>query len=168
MNSKHNLILSEDKIEKILDRIAIQIIENNLQFGELVLIGITGQGYKMAEILRNNIAGSKWPLKCVLYHLEIDKGKPTRSSIDLECEPSELNGKAVVLVDDVLNTGRTLAYSLSFILDASLKQVETVVLVNRSHTSFPISPTYSGIELSTTIDEHIEVKLDKKVGAYLY
>jgi len=67
-----------------------------------------------------------------------------------------------------MNTGRTLAYSLSYIRKGLVNKVETAVLVNRSHTSFPIHITYSGIELNTTLDDHIEVKLEKEVGAYLY
>ncbi len=166
--TKQNIILSEEKIFKILKRIAVEIVENNFDSKNVVLVGITNQGYKMAQRLKKEISKSRWSVNCSLQKLEIDKSDPVSGEVKLDCDPAVLHGKTVVVVDDVMNTGRTQAYALSYILKASVKKVETAVLVNRSHTAFPIHVTYSGIELNTTIDDHIEVKLEKEVGAYLY
>ncbi len=71
------------------------------------------------------------------------------------------------MVDDVLNTGRTLAYAMKLFTNVEIKKIEVAVLVNRSHTLFPIVPTYSGYELATTLTDHVEVKLGKSGSVYL-
>ncbi len=164
----NNQILSEEKIEKILKRIAFQIIENNFLESEIVLVGISGQGMQMARNLKEFMYSIRPEIKSTVCELFIDKHQPVRSDIKMDTDLKKLEDSVIVLVDDVLNTGRTTAYALSYLLQLSLKKLETAVLVNRQYTRFPVAATYSGISLSTTLDDHIEVKLDKEVGAYLY
>jgi pyrimidine operon attenuation protein/uracil phosphoribosyltransferase len=71
-------------------------------------------------------------------------------------------------VDDVLNTGRTLVYGLKPFLNIEVKKIETAVLVNRSHGLFPVYPQYTGFQLTTTINDHVEVNLGKESGVYLH
>ena len=71
----------------------------------------------------------------------------------------DLQGKTLILVDDVLNTGKTLVYAMKPFLDEELYKMEIAVLVNRSHGLFPVRPDYTGFELSTTLNEHIKVDL---------
>jgi pyrimidine operon attenuation protein/uracil phosphoribosyltransferase len=80
-----------------------------------------------------------------------------------------LRNKVIVLLDDVLNTGRTLAYSLKPFLNVEIKKLHTAVLVDRNHKQFPIAADYIGYALSTTIQEHIEVVLEdnERFGVYL-
>ena len=164
----NNQILSEEKIEKILKRIAFQIIENNFLESEIVLVGISGQGMQMARNLKEFMYSIRPEIKSTVCELFIDKLQPVRSDIKMDTDLKKLEDSVIVLVDDVLNTGRTTAYALSYLLQLSLKKLETAVLVTRQYTRFPVAATYSGISLSTTLDDHIEVKLDKEVGAYLY
>ncbi|MFZ9027743.1 MAG: phosphoribosyltransferase family protein [Crocinitomicaceae bacterium] len=164
----NNQILSEEKIEKILKRLAFQIIENNFLESEIVLVGISGQGMQMARNLKEFMYSIRPEIKSTVCELFIDKHQPVRSDIKMDTDLKKLEDSVIVLVDDVLNTGRTTAYALSYLLQLSLKKLETAVLVNRQYTRFPVAATYSGISLSTTLDDHIEVKLDKEVGAYLY
>jgi pyrimidine operon attenuation protein / uracil phosphoribosyltransferase len=70
-----------------------------------------------------------------------------------------------VLVDDVLNTGRILSYAFAALLPYSPPKVEVAVLVARNHSLFPLKPDFIGHELSTTLEEHIEVRLGE--GAFL-
>ncbi|MFY0689380.1 MAG: phosphoribosyltransferase [Cyclobacteriaceae bacterium] len=168
MSKKGHQILDQSKINKIIRRIAIEVVENNFSLDELIIVGVLGQGTQMAEIIAKHIEGIKPSLKTQVAKLTIDKLQPAKSEISLSIPTASLNQKVVLLVDDVLNTGRTQAYSLSFLLQVELQKLETAVLVTRSHTSFPISVTYNGIALSTTIDEHIEVRLKDEIGAYLY
>jgi len=79
----------------------------------------------------------------------------------------DVTGKNIILVDDVLNTGRTFAYGMKPFLNIEVKKIETAVLVNRSHTLFPIYPQYTGYELATTIKDHVEVNLGKETAVYL-
>ncbi len=74
----------------------------------------------------------------------------SKSEIKLDCDLKELKKKCIIMVDDVLNTGRTFAYGMKPFLTIEVKKIETAVLVNRSHTLFPIYPQYTGYELATT------------------
>ena len=74
-----------------------------------------------------------------------------------------------VLIDDVLKSGKTIIHAIKELLKFNIKKLETVVLINRNHNVFPVGVNYVGLELSTTLEDHIEVILDdeKKIGAYL-
>ena len=74
-----------------------------------------------------------------------------------------------VLIDDVLKSGKTIIHAIKELLKFNIKKLETVVLINRKHNVFPVGVNYVGLELSTTLEDHIEVILDdeKKIGAYL-
>ena len=78
--------------------------------------------------------------------------------------------KVIVVVDDVLNTGRTFSYSLAPFLSIPVKKIQVAVLVDRNYRKFPISADYKGYELSTTLSEHVEVIISdaKKRGVYLH
>ena len=75
--------------------------------------------------------------------------------------------KSIVVVDDVLNTGKTLIHSTNFFLSKDLKKIQTAVLVNRNHKIYPIKADFKGISLSTSIKEHISVIFDENEGVYL-
>ena len=162
-----NQILSEDKIFRILRRIAVEIYENNLTEPELMLVGVHDQGFRIARFIKQEVAKIDADFQVTLLGLHIDKTHPS-DSIQVDWDTTILENKAVILVDDVLNTSRTLAYTLQFLLATHIRKVETAVLINRSHAQFPISATYSGYELATTLDEHIKVQTEGEVGAYLY
>jgi pyrimidine operon attenuation protein/uracil phosphoribosyltransferase len=99
------------------------------------------------------------PLEIKLVKVSLDKLAPQQSEVTLDSDLKELKKKCIVLVDDVLNTGRTFAYGMKPFLTIEVKKIETAVLVNRSHTLFPIYPQYTGYELATTIKDHVEVNL---------
>ena len=74
----------------------------------------------------------------------------------------------MLLVDDVLNSGKTLIYGAKYLLDYPLKSLKTVILVNRRHRLYPIRADYVGLTLSTTMQEHIEVRFEgKEAEVYL-
>ena len=102
-----------------------------------------------------------------LVKVSLDKFAPQQGEVTLDCDIKIVKKKCIIVVDDVLNTGRTLAYGLKPFLDTEVKKIETAVLVNRSHTLFPIYPQYTGYELSTTIKEHVVVELGKDAAVYL-
>ena len=149
-------------------RIAYEIYENNFEEEEVVFAGIWDKGYVLAEILQKQLNDIS-KLSTSLVKVSLDKFAPTQSEISLNVDPKSLENKVVILVDDVLNSGRTMAYSLKPFLNENIKRIETAVLVNREHTSFPLSATYNGYSLSTTIKEHVEVKIEgSEVEVYLY
>ena len=98
----------------------------------------------------------------------LDKQSPQKTEITLDVSSGELKKCVIVLVDDVLNTGRTLAYGMKPFLSIEVKKIEVAVLVNRSHPLFPVQPNYTGYELSTTMTDHVEVVLGKKSAVYLH
>ena len=166
MEGEKSLILDSRQVKQKIRRMAFQIYENNFKEKQLVLAGIDGQGYVLAkEILKELEAIS--PIEGKLVKVTLDKLAPQQSDVTLDCDLKEIKKKCVVLIDDVLNTGRTFVYGLKPFLHIEIKKIETAVLVNRSHTLFPVYPIYTGYELSTTIDDHVQVSLGKESSVYL-
>lgn len=167
MTQPKKLILDERKIDHIIRRIAYQIHENNMDAKSLVIVGICGQGVELAGRFSDELRRIDDKIKVGQLRIDLDKTNP-KETAQLSEDVSTLSGKSVVLVDDVLNTGKILTHGLQVLLAADVKKIETAVLVDRGHPQFPISATFSGYQLSTTLEEHIEVKLGKKPGVYLY
>lgn len=162
-----SLILNDAQVEQKIKRIAYEIYENNFREKEVILAGIYDQGHAFAALLQTVLEDIA-SFTTTLIGVRLDKQAPTQSEISLTCDQNKLLNKSIVLIDDVSNTGRTLAYSLKPFLSVRVKKIETAVLVNRSHTQFPVSIQYTGYELSTSIMEHVEVQLKKaKKEVYL-
>ena len=167
MKNEQNLILDNNQVRQKIKRIAYEIVENNFEEKEVFLAGIWHQGYKVAELLREELLKIA-DFSIELLKIELDKELPTQSEIKLDKDIQLVKNKVVIIVDDVLNTGRTIAYSLKPFLNLKVKKIETVLLVNRSHTTFPISSTYTGYQLSTTINNHVLVEIkNNKVNVRL-
>lgn len=166
MSKAEHRILSKQQIQQKISRIAYEIYENNYLEKKLYVAGIPS-GYKLANLLAKELNKIS-PFETSLLKIEFDKEAPTENNIQVNCDPKELEGHVLILVDDVLHTGKTFLHSLRPFLDVDVKKIETVVLVNRCHKLFPISADYTGYELSTTLNDHIEVILDSgKFGVYL-
>lgn len=160
-------ILSPEQTHQKIKRIAFEIYERNFEEEVIVLAGITGEGYEMARLLKGFIEEIS-ELQVQLMRVDLNKEQPHLSPVRFDLEKESLYAKVIVVVDDVLNTGRTLAYSLSPLIGVSVKRVQVAVMVNRAHHSFPISADYVGYALSTTLNEHIRVKLTgEETGVYL-
>ena len=154
-----NKILNADQIKKIVKRIAYQIQENNLEYSEIILIGVYNNGYMLAKIIEKELKQiSKSSIE--LISIKINKKNPL-DKIDLDCKKEYLKNKSIVLIDDVLHTGRTLIYCVKHLLDMSPINFNTVVLVDRNHKKFPIKVDFKGISLSTSMSEHVEVVFEK-------
>lgn len=166
MVAEKTLILEGSQVKQKIRRMAFEIFEHNFKEKTIVLAGIDGQGYALAKLLVKEIENIS-PLQVKLVKVCLDKSAPQQTDVTLDCDLKDLKKKCIILVDDVLNTGRTFAYGLKPFLDIEVKKIETAVLVNRSHTLFPIYPQYTGYELSTTINDHVEVVLGKETAIYL-
>ena len=160
MPDKKILILDKTQIQQKINRIAFQIWEDNLEEKELVIAGIAELGYTVATRLKEiveKISG----ISVLLMRIEVDK-KSSRLQAVTDIPMEQCEGKAVILVDDVVNSGRTLAYGLGVFLDTPVKKIRTAVLVDRSHRAFPVSPDYTGLQLATVLKEHVELILDEE------
>ncbi len=152
------LVLDKNQIAQKINRIAYQILEDNLDEKEVVLAGIWDRGYKLAIRLKavlEDIAD----FKVTLLRVDLEK---LNSKLVAKTDLQEENwtGKVIILVDDVLNSGKTLAYGLGVFLNTPHKKIRTVVLVDRSHKIFPIATDFVGLELATILKEHVDVVLD--------
>lgn len=158
------VILRANEINQKIRRIAYEIYERNFEVGQLIVAGIEDRGYALAQRIAdhlNEISHFRYEEDSLrLIKIELEKFTKKQCDVALNCPLDELDHKNIVLVDDVLNTGRTLAYSMRPILERDIHQLEIAVLVNRSHSKFPVVASYTGYELATTLEEHIEVVLD--------
>ncbi|PCJ82315.1 MAG: phosphoribosyltransferase [Bacteroidetes bacterium] len=153
-------ILDADQIERKFQRMARQLLEAHHSEAELILMGIDGQGLVVAKRLQS-ILTSISPLKVRFEKIKLNKENPLSSEIKYSLDSKDISGKIIVIVDDVLNSGRTLIYAVKHVLDAGPKAVYTTVLVDRIHRSFPVRADYCGLSLSTHLKEHISVKVSK-------
>ncbi len=167
MVKDRRLILTEKQVNQKIKRIAYEIYEQNFSNNAIWIAGIYDQGYIFAELLAKEIESIS-PIKVKLIQININKSDPENSDVLLKPTLSNDEIDCLILVDDVLNTGKTLAYCLKSFLNLEIKKIETAVLVNRKHSLFPISASYTGYELATTLTDHIQVVLNEKtVGIYL-
>ena len=165
MEGKKNKIMDQKLIQKTIKRISYQIYETNSEENELVLAGIKENGLELATRIQKELKKIS-DLDVVLIEIKMDKKNP-RDKISMSQSISFCENKSVVVVDDVLNTGRTLIYAVKKFLSIKLKKIQTAVLVNRNHKNFPIKGDFKGISLSTSIKEHINVRFGKDEGIYL-
>ena len=150
-------ILSSDQARVKLERIAYEIVENNLDHPSIVLAGIRERGYVLATLLKKNIEKIS-QLKVELIHVNLDRNHPMQGSIDGE-QPSE--NAVIILVDDVANSGSTLLYAMRLFLEQLPHCIKIAVLVDRTHKRFPVTSDYIGLTLSTTLQDHIHVEISK-------
>jgi len=153
------LILNHQQIQQKIDRIAYQILEDNFEEKEIIVAGILSQGSVIAKRIIA-VLKSIAPFTCSMINIQLDKDSSTLQ-FSTDKDVAECSNKVVILVDDVLNSGKTLAYGFGVFLDVPLKKLRTVVLVDRNHKSFPVSTDYAGIALSTVIKQHVYVSLSE-------
>jgi pyrimidine operon attenuation protein/uracil phosphoribosyltransferase len=163
--SEKNYILRKDVAERKLKRMTLEILEQNSNENSIVLVGIRENGLIIASIIANLLQELSTK-KIELIGLTIDKNNPVDVQLD---QYEEFSNKVVIVVDDVINSGKTMLYALKPLLSFSPKKIQILVMVARSYKQFPIHPDYVGISLSTTLQEHIFVEVENKsiLGAYL-
>ena len=135
---------------------ALEVTEQNYGEKELVLVGIKHSGLIIANKISNYLK-EVFTGAVIVAALSMDKKNPTTITI----EPSiDFNGKIVLLIDDVANTGKAMLYALKPFLETYPKKIQTLALVERTHKSFPVVVDYVGLSISTTLDEHIYVEVE--------
>jgi pyrimidine operon attenuation protein / uracil phosphoribosyltransferase len=160
-------ILSAHQTGQKIRRIAFEIYEQNFEEKGIIIAGIAGEGFAFAKRLTAALTEIS-PLDIQLIELRFDKNIHQQSPILFDRELNVEN-QVVIVADDVLNTGRTLAFALEPFLKVPMKKVQVAVIVDRSHHKFPIHAHYVGYSLSTTLTEHVEVVLSRadEEGVYL-
>ena len=159
-----NIILTNQQIEHTTKRIAYQIYETFVEEEEIVIAGITKNGFVFAQNIAQVLATIS-PIKISLCEVNVNKEKP-ELTVTTSLTKEEYSNKGLVLVDDVLSSGTTLIYAVKHFLDVPLKKFKTVVLVDRNHKKFPIKADFKGISLSTSLLEHVSVVFDNNGQSY--
>lgn len=166
MPSERTQILNATQVAQKIDRIAFEIHENHYLEEQIIIGGIAGNGYRLAEMVAEKLRKiSKKDVR--LVEVKVDKRNPLSSPPFVTIEKEEAEGHVVILVDDVLNSGRTLIYGVRHMLQVQLKALRTAVLIDRDHKRFPVRADYVGLALSTTLQEHVTVELNGEMGVYL-
>jgi len=150
-------IANRENIERILERIAYQLAENYCHHKHITFVGIKESGFVLAQEVESYLK----PILNIpteVISLEIDKKNPQTSEIKLSKNIAEKN-TAIILVDDVINSGKTFFYALKPFFEIKIDSLHTLILVERKHKRFPIVADYVGISLNTTMLEKIEVKV---------
>jgi pyrimidine operon attenuation protein/uracil phosphoribosyltransferase len=162
-------VLDEAALDRALTRIAHEILEKNDGASELAFVGIRTRGVTLAQRLAakiERIDGASLPvgaLDITLYRDDLDmRGAPVVRGTDI---PFSIKGKTVVLVDDVLYTGRTIRAALDAIIDLGRpKMVQLAILIDRGHRELPIRPDYIGKNLPTSRREVVAVRMKEHDG----
>jgi len=165
------VLLDADAISKALSRIAHELIERNADLDRVALVGIQTRGVPIASRLRrlvterSGVALALGALDITFHRDDVhvrDGGRPPgrQPVVRSTSLPFSLEGLTVVLVDDVLYTGRTIRAAIDALLDFGRPaRVQLAVLVDRGHRELPIRPDYVGKNLPTARDERIQVEL---------
>lgn len=166
---KRTVILDEGAIARALTRIGFEILEKNHGAGRLLLAGIRTRGAPLAERLADRIAaaeGRRPPVLTLdLRPLRDDLPRAARAKPPDLPEHPELTGCTVVLVDDVLYTGRTVSAAIEAVrLMGRAERIQLAVLIDRGHRELPIRADYVGKNLPTARAEHVSVLLRETDG----
>ena len=159
-------ILDYQSIKKKIRRISLQILESNIDQDEIIIAGIDLNGFIIAKKISQEISKIS-EINIKLCKVKIDKKNPL-NDISTSLNFEDYQNKSLVIIDDVLNSGATLMYSVKYFLNTKIKSLKTAVLVDRNHKKYPIKADFKGLSLSTSIQSKVEVVIDeKKIEAFL-
>ena len=165
INSSTTLVLNAQQIEQKLCRMAWEILEKNHQESHIVIAGISPKGSILAQRLSKHLSDIS-SIMVEVIEVKLDKVDPLSSPAQVSTH-GELNDKVVVLVDDVLKSGKTLMYGAQYFLNQPIKKLMTAILIDRDYKNYPIKADVVGLSLATTLQEHVTVDLGKKEAVYL-
>mgnify|MGYP002478098075 CR=1 FL=1 len=164
MQTPSHIILSQEIIARKLQRMAYEIYERNEQVSKIILAGIADRGTVVAkkiEALLKQMA----PFEVIFTEIQLDKTHPLTCSWYPQVP---FHQEVVIVIDDVANTGRTLFYAMKPFMEAIPASIQTLVLIDRQHKSFPVHIDYTGYSLATTLQEQIFVKTEGEEILYAY
>lgn len=164
------IVMTAEDIRRTLARIAHEIIERNKSTERLILVGLHTRGVPLAQRLAESIGKyentrpTAGALDFSLYRDDLDpteeRNEITRTEI-----PSDINGKSVVLVDDVLYTGRSIRAAMDALIDLGRpRSIQLAVLIDRGHREMPIRADYVGKNIPSARHENIQVRLTETDG----
>lgn len=158
MSSEKSLILNAQQVRQKLLRMAQELYEVHYGASEIVLIGIDKMGWELAQELHHAFVQVS-TIPSQLCKITFDKKNKTAPILSSDID---LKKKCIVLVDDVINSGKTLMFATQFLCNQDPSRLSVVALINREHRLFPISANVVGLTLSTNFKEHVQVEKVKE------
>jgi len=152
------IILNAVQVDQKCLRIAYQILETNMDNRKIYLIGINGNGYLFAQKL-SEILKDICDKDIHLGELELNKKNPLDEA-SCSIELLDLKNNALILIDDVLQSGTTLMYGVRYFLSVPLANFKTAVLIDRNHKKYPVKADFKGLSLSTSNHSNVEVRFN--------
>ncbi len=158
------LIIDNETLKRTIRRLSYEIVEKNSDIGDVCLIGIKTKGINLAELIKENIKSIEGItlqtgyIDISMYRDDIESN--ISKEVNKETVPFVVKDKVVILIDDVLYTGRTIRASMDAMIDLGRpKRIELLVLIDRGHRELPIRANYIGKNIPTSSDETIKVTL---------
>ena len=160
-----NIILDNLDVENKIKRISLEIYEDNIDQEKLFFFGVSNNGKIMAKKIIDSIKKNS-KITCDLIGVTINPN--SKSGIEFS---KKFNGKdkSLVIVSDVSQSAKTLQLIISNLMINNPSKIKTAVMINRDHSLFPVKINFSGLNLSTSVNEHVNVKVNKngKFTVYL-
>jgi pyrimidine operon attenuation protein/uracil phosphoribosyltransferase len=151
------VLMDDPRVRRTLRRISYEIAENNETPSKIHICGLNHRGFEIAKLLRQFIQEADKKCDDVVQIQSSHKYKIQKNNIP------DLTGKHVILVDDVIFSGKSMLRSLGFLLKkGEPAKIEIAVLVDRGHRVYPIEPTYTGLHYPTKLKEHVQVKISEQ------
>ncbi len=154
-------------MHRTIRRISHEIIEQNLDLGNLVILGVRKNGVPLAQIIKDNILKIE-NVDVPFYELDISGYRDDKKVNEFSKLDVKLDNKTVIIVDDVLFTGRTVRASMDAIIDLGRpSKIQLAVLVDRGHRELPIRADFVGKNMPTGTNEMVKVDFTEDVGVYI-
>jgi pyrimidine operon attenuation protein/uracil phosphoribosyltransferase len=144
MNTKQ-VVLRDSEIRITLKRMVLQIAENYVDVSNLILIGLNERGSFLAKLIQTGLTETLPHLQVSFQQMDVLSDMP----------PHDFNAEHILIVDDVLNSGKTAFIAAMSCMNAKIKTMETAFLAVREHRSFPVAANYVGLSIATTLQDHV-------------
>jgi len=161
-----SIVLNQSQIRQKIERIAFEILENTFEQDVIFIAGIAGNGMALAERIATHLK-TITDQKIELFAINVQKDNPLGSPVTLTIDDHTLAGRTVVVIDDVINSGRTMIHAVRRLLENKINALKVATLVNRTHRRFPVQADFVGLNISTTLKDNIVVEFGKNEVAYL-
>ena len=155
-NSK-NIILDYQDVENKIKRISLEILEDNIDQKKLILFGVSKNGKIIAKKI---IALIKKYSKIDLELIGVEIVLNSKNVLKFD-KSFKVNNRSVIIVSDVSQSAKTLQLIISSLMSQDPFKIKTAVMVNRDHSLFPVKINFSGLNLSTSVNEHVDVSVNK-------
>jgi len=160
-------LIDEEKMHRTIRRISHEIIEQNSDLEDLVILGVKKNGVPLAKLIQENILKIE-NVNIPIYDLDISGYRDDVKTESYDKLDVNLDSKTVIVVDDVLYTGRTVRASMDAVIDLGRpSKIQLAVLIDRGHRELPIRADFVGKNMPTSTDEIVKVNFTNEIGVYI-